>query len=127
MKLSALSILGAALLAGPAAAAPADGQLYFATIVQPSVKLYLDGQFLDEIPEGKLETFDVTPGRHTLRVVNADGAADEKQVNFDRAELADAKGGRWWCAVSVTPQGTKDVRLVIMPTADCKGFVEDGN
>ena len=126
MKLSTVLLVGM-LFAAPAAAAPSDGPLYFATIVTPAVKLYLDGQLLDEIPDGKLETFDVTPGSHTLRVVKADGTAAEQQVNFDRSQLADAKGGRWWCAVSVTPKGTNAVRLIIMPTADCKGFVEDGN
>jgi hypothetical protein len=126
MKCS-MMLLSAALFAAPAVAAPADSQLYFATIVDPSVKVYLDGNLLDEIPSGKLETFDVTPGAHTLRVVKEDGTGDEKQVNFDRSQLADAKGGRWWCAVSVTQKGTNAVKLFIMPTADCKSFVEDGN
>ena len=126
MKPFSAAIL-AALLAAPAAAAPADGQLYFATIVDPSVKVYLDGKLLDEIPSGKLETFDVTPGQHTLRIVSPSGAADETQVNFDKAQLAESKGGKWWCAVAVPPKGTNAVKLFIMPTADCKGFVDDGD
>ena len=126
MRLWPVSIL-AALFAVPAAAAPADGQLYFATIVSPSVKVYLDGKLLDEIPSGNLESFDVTPGAHTLRVEGINGVVEEKKVSFDRAQLADAKGGRWWCVISVTPKDAKGIKLIVMATADCKEFVESGN
>jgi hypothetical protein len=126
MRLSTLSIL-AALSAAPALAAPGDGRLYFATIVSPSVKIYLDGTLLDEIPSGNYEAFDVTPGTHTLRAVGADGATQETSVNFDPAQLADARGGRWWCVVSVPPNGASGIKLVTMPTKDCKEFVDAGN
>ena len=115
-----------AFYAAPAAAAPADGRLYFATIVDPSVKVYLDGTLLDEVGSGKWAALPVTPGVHRLRVEDPKGSADERQVDFDLAQLAAAKNGRWWCAVSV-PDRMSKVRLVIMDQAACKSFVDEGN
>ena len=121
------AVIAAMLFAAPAvAAAPGDGRLYFATVVPPSVKVFLDGRLLGEVGNGRWQPFDVPAGAHTLRVENQGGSAAETQVNFDPAKLADAKNGRWWCAVSV-PDRSNNVRLVMMSQPDCKEFVDAGS
>lgn len=121
----------AALALAAASTAPAlaaDGQLYYASIVQQPVKVYIDGQLMGEVPYGKIARWDVQPGQHTIQVVSADGQSAQKTVTLSRAQLAaPSKGGLWWCAASASPDNSTAVLLIVMEQQQCKEFVDAGN
>ena len=124
-SLAATAAVAAAAFGAPAFAA--DGQLYYASIVQGSVKVFIDDKQVSTVPYGKIDLIDVTPGTHRLRVVSEAGQSAEKTVEFRADQLASSKGGQWWCAATMSPENSTQVVLIVMDKPSCQKFVDDGN
>lgn len=130
MKLWMGSLAAAvALSVSSGAGAQSGGKIYFANVFKGPVQVSIDGGEASTIGGYKLDRISVTPGSHTITVKTSGGETATGTWVFNASELAEAKGGRYWC-VAVGPRDTdndRDAVLIKLPQPDCVKFVEAGN
>jgi len=119
----------AALALSGTAGAQDGGRIYFANVFKGPVELTIDSRPSVTIGAYKLDRIAVPPGDHKITVTTSGGETVSQTWTFSTDDLAEAKGGRFWC-VAVGPrdaENDRDAALIKLPQPDCAKFVEAGN